>query len=485
MIGVPQWRIVAATVLLSSSIVMYGQLSSPPASEHTQTPIFLSDHDKVYAYLEAVQRSAYANDPKAYRWTGEPKDVRTVYGILDQIGCGESDPTCTANDKDETARLRKLVLANLAKPVPTRWEEPVSYSILQNVVSEVEKTQEDRVKSTMPRFGTLPTTTLNARTVIVPGTKLPLMVLNSQLFSFSYESLKVYLDLVNIHSGSSAGAIVFDSDTFNKGPSANEDIVFRLSQVWEDATSHRRIIEHTKPKADTEILLSEMIDAIEFFVVAHEYGHIVLHHSTGRASTMSLAGISDVKMLENQRTWAQEIDADHFACELLDQHLALKYQGGDPNGLRSFLRLAPQFFFILETQSRIAQVLSETHDLPAQPTEEEENTITFRMHSLADTSSQRRQLTTPPTTDPYLIRVFSDGHPPAWARFDLVQEYDENHPWHTADMRVNSYRRFGETVLNHARRMGDTVLLMWLEEFDQTKGRAAYTNQMKGGWLRD
>lgn len=485
MSGVSKLCIVATTILFLSSFVIRGQESSPTAREQAPMPTFLSDHDRVYAYLEAVQRSAYANDPKAYRWTGDLKDVRTVYGILDQIGCGGSDPTCTEKDRDETARLRKLILANLAAPVPTRWEEPVSYGILQGVVSEVEQTQEIHSKATMPRFGTLPTTTLNARTVIVPRTKLPLMVLNSQLFSFSYESLKVYLDLVNIHPSSGAGAIVFDSDTFNKGPSANADVVFRLSQVWEDATSHRRIIEHTKLKPDTEVLLSEMIDAIEFFVVAHEYGHIVLHHSTGRASTMSLAVISDVKMLENQRTWAQEIDADHFACELLDQHLALKYQGRDADGLRSLLRLAPQFFFIMEVQSRIAQVLSETHDLPAQPTDEEENTIILRMHSLALTSSQHRQLTSAPATDPYLHRVFSDGHPPAWARFDLVQEYCENHPWHSADIREESYRQLGETVLNHARRMGDSVLLMWLEKFDQTKGRAAYEKQMKGGWLRD
>jgi hypothetical protein len=184
--------LIFSIVLIALPRISPGQETKSPAASQTEIETlaakqvrFLSDSDPAHHYLEIVQKEAYASNPRAFRWTNDEKQREALRSLLIRMN-QESDAS--------GASFFDRIVASLNRPVPTRYEDPNSLAILNPTLQNVEAAGGHTVPvSERPRFGTLPAGTLNARTIAVPNSASRLTVVNSALFAFCYEYLKIGL----------------------------------------------------------------------------------------------------------------------------------------------------------------------------------------------------------------------------------------------------------------------------------------------------
>lgn len=123
-----------------------------------------------------------------------------------------------------------------------------------------------------------------------------------------------------------------------------ETLTQSLPQSIVNQTLNYRVYLHTQPDAwatangcirVTSRLLNHLTAQEVQAVIAHEIGHIVLHHSAQRFQMAKFAEIKDngeiTLLVPKILSWQQELEADHYAVLLLKQHHI------DPNGLISML----------------------------------------------------------------------------------------------------------------------------------------------------
>jgi hypothetical protein len=123
--------------------------------------------------------------------------------------------------------------ATLSEGIPTRYENPLSWALIDGSFHRV--LDADGRDVHMPnhlRFGTLPTTTLNARTVLVPNTRLQLVVVNSGLLQFCYDYLKFSLKTVVFRDAGEQIAIKYGRDAFENGPRHDVQLITESRSCW-------------------------------------------------------------------------------------------------------------------------------------------------------------------------------------------------------------------------------------------------------------
>lgn len=117
-----------------------------------------------------------------------------------------------------------------------------------------------------------------------------------------------------------------------------------LPQSIANQTLNYRVYLHTQPDAwatsngcirITSSLLNHLTAQEVQAVIAHEIGHIALHHSEQRFQMAKYVEIKDngeiMLLVPKTLSWQQELEADRYAVLLLKQHHI------DPNGLISML----------------------------------------------------------------------------------------------------------------------------------------------------
>ena len=290
--------------------------------------------------------------------------------------------------------------AALSERVPTRYEDPLSWALIDASIRRVlDKGVGDVRLPNRPRFGTLPTTTLNARTVLVPNIRLQLIVVNSGLFKFCYDYLKLGLKTVVFHESGDQIEISYSHDGFEIGPRHDVQLIVELSKLLEDAVNHR---EHLvlQPMGFEVPLLLRMVSAMEFFLVAHEYGHIMLGHLSKKNERLHTYGVQQPLSVVG-RSWGQEAAADAYAFAFLDKYLVSdaakdeRYQAGID--FLGYLRLAPQMFFVFATAAEDAQYVFDNRHLRPALSQEERMAVTDYLESaLAKESGSAQESDSPP-----------------------------------------------------------------------------------------
>jgi hypothetical protein len=213
--------------------------------------------------------------------------------------------------------------------LPTPYEESGWYSILLMDTDAIE----DVLKSfdlPVPRhllFGTLPTGTVNAEAILVPGSRDYVIVFQSGLFDFCHEMAA----LVAI--------------TYPPVPSLDSDFNFNTEPALGLALKeHPEVLDHFKhmiycyivqgnPRLSSRLsldashypLAGKLNTAMEVFVLAHEYIHVIYRHVEKKQD------IEDIQKDSIRWSWEAEFDADDLGFGITKNALTLAsaYLGAD------------------------------------------------------------------------------------------------------------------------------------------------------------
>lgn len=467
--------------LLTASLVLLVALIASAQQPNTQdrrqasdrlaekSVSFLSDTDPAYRYLETIQKLAFARDPKAWRWTNDEKQREAVKTLLAELDKLDADAAKTENSYTS---LYNNFIKVLNRPVPTRYEEPNSLAILEGVVRQVEGTMGSTASQrAKPRFGTLPTRGLNARTILVPDSQSRLVVVNTALFPFCYEYLKIGLKTVTFRNDGENLIMEYDDRAFERDARHNKELMVRLSKLFEDLGNLRSVRGQERPGAAEVPLLIRMVNAMEFFFVAHEYGHIALGHVSNQKDVIQLSGLNNQGLSVLRRSWGQEAAADLYAFSLLDKYLSsdaardeVHHAGVD---LRQFLRLAPLFFFVFNSDAEEMQYIFINKTAPPTLSDHDKRIVVNYLRSalLDETKSAGSSVGKEQTIRGYdqaVMETLKSGHPPAFARLTLMQRYLQEHSGPKGDSTDLAFRDLGLAVLAHIQIMKSDLKPIWI-----------------------
>ncbi|MBB4714567.1 hypothetical protein ACIQNT_25575 [Streptomyces luteogriseus] len=198
-------------------------------------------------------------------------------------------------------------------------ESYCEFSIIHGLADRLEKYTPDHF--TRPVLGSLETGEINAVTLLAPDARTHLVVFESELTTFA-----------NLFSKAVALAMPFNS--FGEGMNAfffAPDKVRRHLQDFPEALQRfqevvlayllkgrpRRAPQYFAPPS-VEVPAAFLLEGLEFFVLGHEYGHVLAGHLADGHGPRRLLGADDGEVTEVTWKWEQEHEAD-----LLGWHLCM------------------------------------------------------------------------------------------------------------------------------------------------------------------
>jgi hypothetical protein len=203
-----------------------------------------------------------------------------------------------------------------------------------------------------------------------------LVVVNSSLFTFAHELGKIALATIPITETSQKVIIDLSGDFFQNSIRHDPQFLFRFSKALEDFANARLIVGQAPPRKLDDPLLGVLDSAIEDFVLAHEFAHLVLHHQTDDRLGPATSSVSSEAFL---RSWGEEAIADAYAAELVNR-ISFRRQNDEGTGslrgeLAEFSRYAPVLFFQLDRIAEAARYVHDHGELPPDPTESERSAV--------------------------------------------------------------------------------------------------------------
>lgn len=195
---------------IALALVYVGILQCSPIWAQS-TPRYLSegdDPDPAYFYLESLQEIALKSPRIHRKWESTEADSARFIHLISEMNNRSSEGKHEGkfiSDKEAAEILEEI---NHVK-VPTPYEDPIAYLMLQETVANVEsaRTALNLEIPYKPKFGTLPLPIINAETVLVPGSHERLIVLNSQVFIFTQQMAKAILQSIPFALDSSTNYI--------------------------------------------------------------------------------------------------------------------------------------------------------------------------------------------------------------------------------------------------------------------------------------
>ena len=180
-----------------------------------------------------------------------------------------------------------------------------------------------------PVIGTLPVAFLNAKVIQPRGGGRPLIVLNDEVFRLPYEVARASVRALGFDTASN-GMIRTSVD--------RRDIAARMAAHPDVTRSFEWAVlrylhlisgppDDGYPSVESNLdfvisvrLLEGLTDAMEVFIMSHEFAHLVLRHTPGSSSGLSLqaSGSQPVTVNETAFSWRQEFEADAYGFMIMD-----------------------------------------------------------------------------------------------------------------------------------------------------------------------
>jgi hypothetical protein len=205
----------------------------------------------------------------------------------------------------------------LSRPLPTRFEDPLLYGLLKDLIDEITSLPKKVEASTsdvpFPRFGTLPLQTVNAETIQIPGSDQSIIVVNQELFFFCFEMTKLALETVEIKRGAdSMLSIDLSPDACIKRINENPYLFKRMCALLFEFSGDVGALQHDNARAEYGDLPITITHAMELFALSHEYVHVVSKHDAVETDAWDVAGSGGgrVNVSVLRRSWTQESEAD-------------------------------------------------------------------------------------------------------------------------------------------------------------------------------
>jgi len=347
---------------------------------HAKPPKYASDDPQSpYFLIERLQKAAYAS-PSATPLFNDPAVERKAYAEL--MRAHRNDPDAIGlHVSFDTSALQHLMADIVNRPMPTRFESPGNYFILQTHFEAIERAIKDlKLSAVRPIFGSVPSADLDAQSFAYRGRNV--VLLNTQVFRCAFGlsgsvlgTFRVVRQKDSEPDKPTIVGIDHSFATFNDLVK-NSTVTKEFIQELLESILNVSIPLVSNPNRLDAVLLhlqSLLTEAAEVWIISHEYGHVI----SGNGSRVSkLYGAADVpaakKVMVDQTVFSlsDEIQADKLGYIILTTILDKGSNKGDPLW-QYFGRFAP--VFQLECMSIFADVraLLETGSLPAYPSDSE------------------------------------------------------------------------------------------------------------------
>ena len=234
-----------------------------------------------------------------------------------------------------------------AKSLPTKFENPIIYGILENLQSLTENAintffKEDSFQQVKERviIGTLPTGEINARAILTPNKNHYLIIFDSEIFNFANLLSKSIAYAMKPELAMGMMVLSMNIPDIEERLAEDESVLRRFSEPIISFILTGRVL--TAPyilKHPFSMMAKKLLDSMELFVMGHEYSHMILGHlNENNLCASALPSLQ--KNTEFHKSWIQEFEADIKGVQIMSA--ACQSQGY--HFLESFLGV--DFFFI-------------------------------------------------------------------------------------------------------------------------------------------
>jgi hypothetical protein len=233
--------------------------------------------------------------------------------------------------QEEITAFRAFLVETMEKQwqlnLPTQYESPFNYAILRALVEQIEAAARDfsYILPARPVFGSLPSDQINARAIAVPSSEEYLVVFEQELFIFAMRLSKVVARAIpfeEVKGGSYVFRLLKTEAEIAKHLSENPVVLQRFRDALtpyliEDKLLRSGIQSALRYSVDQPYgqAAKVLLDAMELFILGHEYGHLIKHHFSQGTRTASLLGEQSVEELIYNLE--QEIEADLLGLQLM------------------------------------------------------------------------------------------------------------------------------------------------------------------------
>jgi hypothetical protein len=275
-------------------------------------------------------------------------------------------------DKEAITALRikwETIRKENQRNKPTKFENADWHYLLRDIVKEFEEVFHilDYKPPEYYLFGTLPTNRVNGMAMAIPDNPYKLIILETGLFGFANLMCKVIASAF-IFKDSENGMLTISTDINDCKNKIDTDpiIIERLLDVLSAYVilGNPHYAKQYFVDEKYESLSSIMRNGFEYFVFAHEFGHLIAGHlDINNQTKYEIAGNETNTIVTN---WQQEFEADFIGANILIN--VMGKQGYDISlsywGIEIFfgcIDMVEKTLSILETGTVDLKNLSETH----------------------------------------------------------------------------------------------------------------------------
>jgi hypothetical protein len=269
----------------------------------------------------------------------------SAFGSWSSLSASESlrDRAALEEVVEETSDFLRNSLANVEENERDDWERSLSeykedllgsqfpanagnlayYSTLTGLIGDVEQAAA-RLGYEVPEavtFGLLPTGRVNGLACAVPAGGL-IVAIDDGLFNFLYSLAKAIATFCDVTVTDSSMDISWVDEDIARVVRMNEE----ANRRWLEALVATLVygypnVAPQRPLLDNRAyLVSMLVTSVEFFLVAHEFGHLILGHYERNDATSKWRLSSGAEVEEINPEMEEELDADRLGLELLRKH---------------------------------------------------------------------------------------------------------------------------------------------------------------------
>jgi hypothetical protein len=271
--------------------------TSPGQGRCADQLTYQSDTDNAYKYLEDQQHQIYTQnphltDPFSRAELENPRSVASFAELKARALKACPDPSLRAQCALDPDMVDRLMKSLPCLTLPTRFEAPLFVSLMNTYTGELDKVRVSHFPgSPGTRFGSLPTGTFDAQAILPPDSKVPLVILNRDIFFFTGALSKAIADSIPITTGKTV-SLDYSQLGIRRRLHDHPYIVHNFA----DAMS--RLVRDGSSAGAIEITLDEnhnhlharLVAAMDRFLMSHEEAHVILGHVSDQSVEFRLAG---------------------------------------------------------------------------------------------------------------------------------------------------------------------------------------------------
>jgi len=410
----------------------------------------LAESDERYRLLEDLQSIAITDTNDAWTWAKNCKEAKEQFRSFIEVGTNIVLASDSFSDKEDVEiKIEEHYRDFSSRPMRTKHENPSSHYLLDGLVKNIEGSFfETKVGWIPPAVGTIPLNSVNAQNIPVGNGNL--IVLNSSIFSFCHEFIKSSLYALDPESDETESHI-------------------RLSKFLEDIANNRRIKSHVRPDPDYYDLHQIMLEAMELFVVGHEFSHLYLDHNGILKENVEIDSGGKIKADNLWYSWKNEIEADIFAYRFLADVLSKRVNKGKlSEEYLGYAMLAPPLFLKLSQVKDEAVAVYNDIDKNISYSVQMDDSINEVVETYLNNDSfwtekipTYHDLSVPELLHPISANLGS--HPPNQLRFEQMEKLSANWIINAPIGMDTSGSLISETMLENLQNMWTAIRNAWIQ----------------------